>query len=164
MPPNKIQCIFNKQYSKKLHRDLFNCQQKQLTPFLLTILTLELGRMLVNERCIEHKYVPGGTLAIQARYFEPATVTVHVPHSPFLHLVGTLNPSLVQAAINDEPGSASILLPLATNGVLALNNIIDDDALLLLMKKLSAHQQATTTNNKTRNIFSLFKIRLFSCC
>ena len=38
-----------------------------------------------------------GTFAIHALILFPATVTVHVPHSPFLQLVGTLNPSLRHA-------------------------------------------------------------------
>ena len=93
--------------------------------------------------------IPGGTLATHARYFEPATVTVHVPHSPFLHFVGTFNPNLVHAAINDEPGSASTLFPLATHGVLALNNAVTE-AFLVAVRKLWTHAVAsnrTTSSN-----------------
>ena len=90
--------------------------------------------------------IPGGTLAIQDRYFEPATVTVHVPHSPFLHFVGTFNPNLVHATSNGEPGSASILFPLATNGVFALNNTVAEDFLVGARKPRT---QQTATSNKT---------------
>ncbi len=89
--------------------------------------------------------VPGGTLAIQDRYFDPATVTVHVPHSPFLHFVGTFNPNLVHATIKGEPGSASILFPLATNGVFALNKTVVG-AFFLVTRKPWTQQ---TASNKT---------------
>lgn len=39
----------------------------------------------------------GGTFATQALYLTPPTVTVQVPHSPFLQLKGTLSPNLEQA-------------------------------------------------------------------
>ena len=60
----------------------------------------------------------GGTLPIHDLIFCPPTDTVQTPHSPFLQSVGTLNPSFWHAANNEEPGSASILFPFATNGVL----------------------------------------------
>ena len=39
----------------------------------------------------------GGTFPTQALIFTPATLTEHVPHSPFLHFVGTLNPNFWHA-------------------------------------------------------------------
>ena len=39
----------------------------------------------------------GGTLPTHERILFPATLTVHLPHSPFLQSVGTFIPSLVQA-------------------------------------------------------------------
>ena len=39
----------------------------------------------------------GGTFPIQALIFTPPTFTEQVPHSPFLHLVGTFNPNFEHA-------------------------------------------------------------------
>jgi acyl-CoA thioesterase len=39
----------------------------------------------------------GGTLPTQALILTPATFTEQVPHSPFLHFVGTLSPSFWHA-------------------------------------------------------------------
>ena len=39
----------------------------------------------------------GGTLPTQALIFTPATFTEQVPHSPFLHFVGTLSPNFWHA-------------------------------------------------------------------
>lgn len=61
----------------------------------------------------------GGTLATHARNRLPPTLTVHVPQSPFLQLVGTFKPSLRHASISFEPSATSMRLPFALNGVFA---------------------------------------------
>mmetsp|Transcript_11830 Transcript_11830/g.16216 ORF Transcript_11830/g.16216 Transcript_11830/m.16216 type:complete len:126 (-) Transcript_11830:51-428(-) len=60
----------------------------------------------------------GGTFPTQDLIFCPAIVTVQTPHSPFLQLVGTFNPSLRHAAIKLDPPSTSSLFPVdVTKGV-----------------------------------------------
>ena len=60
----------------------------------------------------------GGTLPTQLFWSLPATLTVHVPQSPFLQLVGTFIPSALHALSKLLPGANSLRLPLKTSGVL----------------------------------------------
>lgn len=56
----------------------------------------------------------GGTFPTQALILLPATVTVQVPHCPFLQSVGTFKPNFKHAAMRLDPGSASNRFPFAT--------------------------------------------------